>query len=166
MRFSNWVVALALLVWVTAPALIYIPNVEIDPILIYQVQVACDRLESTLRATYGTMSQNDIDYYVKVFAANWFLQQLSNAQALKPYNNVVVGSNNTVSGSHSLIIGNDNMVLGTGNYVFSQNFNSAAAGATGNDLVLDEWLIKLAMLQGFTNFVAYFKNPKSYIYKW
>jgi hypothetical protein len=137
MRFSKWWVTLALLVWVSAPALIYIPGVQIDPVLIYQVQVSCDRLEASLRATYGTISESDIDYYVKTYAANYFLHQLSNAPPLRPYSNVVVGSNNTANTSHSIIIGNDNIVLGTGNYVFSQNFNSVAAGATGNDLVLD-----------------------------
>jgi hypothetical protein len=58
------------------------------------------------------------------------------------------------------------MVLGTGNYVFSQNFNSAQAGATGNNLVLDQWLVKLAMLQDFNNYFNYMSNPHSYIGKW
>jgi hypothetical protein len=80
----------------------------------------------------------------------------------------VVGSNDTLSGNHNLIIGNNNAVLGNGNYVFSQNFNSAAAGATGNNLVLDEWLVKLAMLNDpiTTNFINYMNNPKGSIYRW
>lgn len=166
MGYSKLLALLSLLVFTTAPALIYIPNVQIDPILIYQTQVACDRLQASLRATYGTLRQSEIDYYVKTYAANYFLQQLSNSKPLQPYNNILVGSNNTVSGNKSLIIGNNNNVLGTGNYVFSQNFNSAAAGATGNDLVLDEWLIKLAMLQNLNSFLHYMNSPTSYIYRW
>jgi hypothetical protein len=64
-----------------------------------------------------------------------------------------------------MIIGNSNTVTGSGNYVFSQNFNSAKSGGTGNDLVLDEWVIKLLMLNT-KNYYAYLGNPKSYIYKW
>lgn len=146
MRYSKLLALILFLITISTSALIYIPNVQIDPILIYQTQVACDRLEASLRATYGTINQNALDYYIKTYAANFFLQQLTNSQQLRAYNNVLVGSNNTINGSKSLIIGNNNNVLGTGNYVFSQNFNSAAAGSTGNDLVLDEWLVKLAML--------------------
>lgn len=146
MRYSKLLALILFLITISTSALIYIPNVQIDPILIYQTQVACDRLEASLRATYGTINQNALDYYIKTYAANFFLKQLTNSQQLRAYNNVLVGSNNTINGSKSLIIGNNNNVLGTGNYVFSQNFNSAAAGATGNDLVLDEWLVKLAML--------------------
>lgn len=112
------------------------------------------------------MSENDLDYYVKTYAANYFLQQLSASPPLAPYSNVISGNNNTANSTHSLIVGNNNMVLGTGNYVFSQNFNAAAAGSTGNDLVLDEWLIKLAMLKDVNNYLAYINAPKGYVYKW
>ncbi len=44
MRNIQFFLFLYLLLSAVNPALIYIPNVSIDPILIYQVQVACDRL--------------------------------------------------------------------------------------------------------------------------
>ncbi len=75
--------------------------------------------------------------YSQTYAANYFLQILSNDPQIKPYVNVVVGANNTVNATKSMIIGNSNNVLGTGNYVFSKNFNSATAGSTDNNLVLD-----------------------------
>jgi hypothetical protein len=62
---------------------------------------------------------------------------LTKTEQLKPYSNIISGQNNTVTSSSSLIIGNNNQVAGNGNYVFTSNFNSAAAGATGNDLVID-----------------------------
>lgn len=58
------------------------------------------------------------------------------------------------------------MVLGSGNYIFSQGFNSVQSGVADNNLVLDEWLIKLAMLQGVNNYLAYMANPHSSISKW
>lgn len=105
-------------------------------------------------------------YYSQVYAANYFLQQLSNSSQLKPYLNTIVGGNNTVGGVSNIIIGNSNMVLGSGNYIFSQGFNSVQSGVTDNNLVLDEWLIKLAMLQGVNNYLAYMANPHSSISKW
>lgn len=165
MSFSK-VITLLALVLLGHSALIYIPNLQIDPILIYQTQVACNRLQNNLRATYGTASESAITYYSQVYAANYFLQQLSNSTQLKPYVNAIVGANNTVSGVSNIIIGNSNMVLGSGNYVFSQGFNSSQSGVTDNNLVLDEWLIKLAMLQGVNNFLAYMSNPHSSISKW
>jgi hypothetical protein len=54
MRYSKIAIFLVILLCGVNSALIYIPNVPIDPILIYQVQVACDRLEASLVATYGT----------------------------------------------------------------------------------------------------------------
>lgn len=44
MGYSKVVLLLTLLVWSSMSALIYIPGVKIDPTLLYQVQVACDRL--------------------------------------------------------------------------------------------------------------------------
>lgn len=134
--------------------------------LIFQTQVACNRLQNNLRATYGTASESAIMYYSQVYAANYFLQQLSNSSQLKPYLNTIVGGNNTVGGVSNIIIGNSNMVLGSGNYIFSQGFNSVQSGVTDNNLVLDEWLIKLAMLQGVNNYLAYMANPHSSISKW
>ena len=165
MIFSKVITFLALIL-LCQSALIYIPNLQIDPILIYQTQVACNRLQNNLRATYGTASESAITYYSQVYAANYFLQQLSKSDQLKPYLNTIVGGNNTVSGVSNLIIGNSNMVLGSGNYVFSQGFNSTQSGVTDNNLVLDEWLIKLAMLQGVNNFLAYMANPHGSIAKW
>lgn len=77
MTYSKLLTLLTLLIYVAAPALIYIPNVRIDPVLLYQVQVACDRLQATLRATYGTVNQNDIDNYFKTYVADYFLKKLS-----------------------------------------------------------------------------------------
>lgn len=58
------------------------------------------------------------------------------------------------------------MVLGNGSYIFSSNFNSAAASATDNNLVLDQWLVKLGLLQNFSEFMAYYTYPHSYVYPW
>ena len=165
MIFSKVITLLALIL-LGHSALIYIPNLQVDPMLIFQTQVACNRLQNNLRATYGTASESAITYYSQVYAANYFLQQLSNSSQLKPYINTIVGGNNTVSGVSNIIIGNSNMVLGSGNYVFSQGFNSAQSGVTDNNLVLDEWLIKLAMLQGVNNYLAYMANPHNSILKW
>ena len=141
MIFSKVIPLFALLL-LAQSALIYIPNLQIDPMLIYQTQVACNRLQNNLRATYGTASESAITYYNQVYAANYFLQQLSKADQLKPYLNAVVGSNNTVSGVSNII------------------------SAIDNNLVLDEWLIRLAMLQGVNNFMAYMASPHSSIAKW
>jgi hypothetical protein len=50
--------------------------------------------------------------------------------------------------------------------VFTSNFNSAAAGGTGNDLVVDEWLVKMAMLNDFNLLLDYLNRPTAYIYRW
>lgn len=160
------VLLLALLLWSAWPALIYIPGVQVDPLMLYQVQVACDRLESTLRLNYGTVNQNDLDNYIKTYVANYFLKMLASSPQLAPYSNVIAGTNNTVKAANSIVVGNNNNVVGVGNFVFSQNYNAVAAGNTGADLVLDEWDIKLAMLQDANNFLAYASNPNSYIFKW
>lgn len=44
MGYSKVALLLALLVCSAMPALIYIPGVKLDPLMLYQVQVACDRL--------------------------------------------------------------------------------------------------------------------------
>jgi hypothetical protein len=54
-------------------AVIYIPGVTVDPIIIYQAQTAINRLQANLRATYGTAMQDNFDYYAKTWAANYFL---------------------------------------------------------------------------------------------
>jgi hypothetical protein len=54
MRYSKIAIFFVILICAVDSALIYIPGIPIDPILIYQVQVACDRLEASLVATYGT----------------------------------------------------------------------------------------------------------------
>jgi hypothetical protein len=110
--------------------------------------------------------QNDIDNYVKTFIANYFLKMLASSPQLAPYSNVIAGTNNTVNGARSIVVGNNNNVAGVGNFVFSRNFDAAATGNTGGDLVLDEWNIKLAMLQDANNFLAYLNNPKAYIFRW
>lgn len=55
MIFSKVITFLALIL-ISHTALIYIPNLQVDPLLIYQTQVACNRLQNNLRATYGTAS--------------------------------------------------------------------------------------------------------------
>jgi hypothetical protein len=97
MTYSKLLALLALLIYVATPALIYIPNVRIDPILLYQVQVACDRLQATLRATYGTVNQNNLDNYAKAYVADYFLKKLSASEQLASYKNLIVGANNTVN---------------------------------------------------------------------
>jgi|LakMenEpi03Aug12_release.lakeMendotaPanAssembly.Ray.scaffolds.fasta_scaffold277618_1 hypothetical protein len=147
-------------------AVIYIPGVTLDPMVIYQAQTAINRLQANLRATYGTAMQDSFDYYAKTWAANYFLKQLTQSEQLKQYSNIVSGQNNTVASTSSLIIGNNNQVSGSGNYVFTSNFNSAAAGGTGNDLVVDEWLVKMAMLNDFNLLLDYLNRPTAYIYRW
>ncbi len=137
MHYTKFIVTLALLISAANPALIYIPNIEIDPIYIYQVQVACDRLEANLRATYGMPNENTNKMYSQTYAANYFLQILSNLPEIARYTNIVVGDNNTANTNRSLIIGNNNLVLGTGNYVFSNNFNAANTTSQSNNLILD-----------------------------
>lgn len=44
MGYSKVALLLALLLCSAMPALIYIPGVQLDPLMLYQVQVACDRL--------------------------------------------------------------------------------------------------------------------------
>jgi hypothetical protein len=56
-----------------SPAVIYIPGVTVDPMIIYQAQTAINRLQAGLRATYGTAMQDSFDYYAKTWAANYFL---------------------------------------------------------------------------------------------
>ena len=77
MAYSKTMPILALLIYLTTSALIYIPNVKIDPNLLYYVQVSCNRLQNTLRATYGTVKQNDLVNYYNVYAADYFLKKLS-----------------------------------------------------------------------------------------
>jgi hypothetical protein len=97
MTYSKLLALLALLMYLATPALIYIPNVQIDLVVLYQVQVACDRLQATLRATHGTVNQNNLDYYTKTYVADYFLKKLSASKPLAPYGNLIVGANNTVS---------------------------------------------------------------------
>lgn len=162
----NLFAILLVLLSLCSSAVIYIPEVTVDPMIIYHAQTAINRLQAGLRATYGTAMQDSFDYYAKTWAANYFLQQLTQSEQLKPYSNIIVGQNNTAAATSTLIIGNNNQVVGSGNYVFTSNFNSAAAGATGNDLVIDEWLVKMAMLNDFNLLLDYLNRPTSYIYKW
>lgn len=166
MSFLKGVLSVVLCIIIGNAAVVYIPGVQIDPMLIYQLQATCNILQADLIATYGKSSENDINYYIKTYAVNYFLQQLSKNPNISAYNNIISGSNNTVLGSHSIIVGSNNYVNGSNNYIFSQDFNtSLVGGSTSNSLVLDNWLINLLMLNP-TNFFSYLQAPHSYIYNW
>jgi len=147
MKDSNVFVTFSLLILLINPALIYIPNVQINSLLLYQVQVACDRLETELRTNFGTTLQNNTLLYAKVYLANYFLTQLNTDPAISNFSNAIFGSNNTVNGSKNIIIGDNGTVVGNYNYVFSQNFTTSSVGSSiSNSLVLDEWLIRLYLM--------------------
>ena len=143
MRFSltGLLFAAALLVTQSQQAMIYVPGLPIDPILIFKIQVACDRLENELRATYGTSLQRDFLIYAKIYMAEYFLNKLSKEPNIAQYNNMVAGDNSGAVGEKNIVIGNDNMIVGNSNYVFSKGFESDIP--VDNSLVLDEWLIDL-----------------------
>lgn len=147
MKVSKTFIAFAFFILLINSALIYIPNVSINPLLVYQVQVACDRLETELRANYGTTLQNNTILYAKVYLANYFLTQLNFDPAISNYSNVIFGANNSVNGSKNIIIGDNGNIVGNYNYVFSQNFTTSTVGTSiSNSLVLDEWLVRLYLM--------------------
>lgn len=146
MTYKQTIPLFAVFFLLVSPALIFIPNIPVNQMTLFQVQVACDRLESELRTKYGTLLQDNMLLYAKVYLANFFLQQLSSDPGISSYSNVVFGSNTVTTGSKNIIIGSNGTIVGNFNYVFSQNFNSNAVEgqSINNSLVLDEWLIRLA----------------------
>ena len=80
-----------LMVLQTQQTLIYFPGLQVNPMLIFKVQAACDRLESDLRATFGTSLQNDQILLGKIYLADYYLKALSADPAIAQYNNIIVG---------------------------------------------------------------------------
>ena len=76
MEYSKTMPILALLICLTTSTLIYIPDVKIDSRVFSNVQVACDRLQANLRATYGTVKQNNSVIHNQVSTADHFLKIL------------------------------------------------------------------------------------------
>ena len=157
----NQMACFALFISLISPAYIFLQGVEVDPIILSQVQVACDRLQRTLQTTYGTASANSVNYYIRTYAADFFLKKLSAQPNIAQYNNIIEGGNSTVNGNRNMIIGNNANVNGNSNYVFSNTYANKAGVPTENSLILDEWLIKLALLSDS----KYYSNPKSFIYR-
>ena len=91
MAYSKTIHMLALLIYLTTSAYIYIPVVNIDPLILYSAQVACDRVQGTLRRNYGTVNQNDRLNLRNVKRAYYYLIQLQYSEALRPYRNIIVG---------------------------------------------------------------------------
>ena len=151
----------ALFISLISPAYIFLQGVEVDPIILSQVQVACDRLQWALQTTYGTAAANSINYYIRTYAADFFLKKLSAQPNIAQYNNIIEGGNSAVNGNRNMIIGNNANVNGNSNYVFSNTYANKAGVPTENSLILDEWLIKLALLSDS----KYYSNPKSFIYR-
>lgn len=160
-RILKLVLAL-LLVYSVVPALIYIPDVPVDPMKLYQLQVSCNMLQNRLNLDPTLPKSMAYYYYADTYLANYFLQQVANDPGIANYNNVIFGGNNTAAGNKNIIFGNGNQVFGSNNYVFSQGFNSSSVSNTAisNNLVLDNWLIKL-----YNMYLIPF-NPKLSISQW
>jgi hypothetical protein len=101
------------------------------------VQVACDRLQKALQNTYASASSHAVNYYIRTYAANYFLKQLSAQPQISQYNNLLIGNNSGVNGNRNLIIGNNANVVGNSNYVFSNTYTNTASNPVDNSLVLD-----------------------------
>ena len=145
-----------------SPALIYIPEIPVNPMTLYQLQVACNILEADLNYDPRLPFKYANYYYNDVYLANYFLQQVANDPGIVNYNNILYGQNNGVVGNKNIIFGNTNTVYGSQNYVFSQNFDSSLISNTAisNNLVLDNWLIDL-----YRMYLIPF-NPKLSLSQW
>lgn len=156
------IVLAVLLVCTASAALIYIPDVPVDPMKLYQLQVSCNMLQNRLNLDPSLPKSLAYNYYADTYLANYFLQQVANDPGIVNYNNVLFGSNNTAVGNKNIIFGNQNQVFGSNNYVFSQGFNSSSVSNTAisNNLVLDNWLIKL-----YNMYLIPF-NPKLALSQW
>ncbi len=145
MKINALLTLLALAVLQVFPALIYIPQIPVDPLTLYQLQVSCNILEADLNYNPNLPNRYADYYYGDVYLANYFLQKVANDPGIASYNNVLYGEGNVVTGDKNLIFGDGNSVLGSQNYIFSSNFSSQQVSSTAisNNLVLDNWLIDL-----------------------
>ena len=128
-----------------SPAVIYIPGIPVDQMTLYQLQAACNILQTDLVNNPTLPRSMAYRLYSDTYLANYFLQKVANDPGIASYNNVLVGGGNSVAGNKNIIFGNNNQVTGNQNYIFSQNYNSSSANpdSTNNNLVLDDWLIQL-----------------------
>lgn len=144
---SKIIPALVLLLLVSniSPAVIYIPGIPVDQMTLYQLQAACNILQSDLDNNPHLPQSMAFRFYSDTYLANYFLQKVANDPGIASYNNVIAGGNNAVGGNKNIIFGNSNTVLGHQNYIFSQNFDSTKVSDEGinNNLVLDDWVIQL-----------------------
>ena len=132
-----------LLVWGSSSAMIYIPGVPVNPLTLYQLQVACNILQADLNNFPSLPQAYAYNFYGDVYLANYFLKQVANDPGILNYNNVLYGSGNTASGNKNIVFGNGNQVSGSNNYIFSEGFSSSAvsSGDINSNLVLDNWVI-------------------------
>lgn len=102
-----------------SPALIYIPEIPVNPLTLYQLQVACNILQADLNYDPRLPFRYANYYYKDVYLANYFLQQVANDPGIVNYNNILYGADNGVAGNKNIIFGNGNTVYGSSNYIFS-----------------------------------------------
>lgn len=134
-----------LFIWGSSAALIYIPGVPVNPLTLYQLQVACNILQADLNNYPSLPSTYAYNFYGDVYLANYFLTQVANDPGIVNYNNVLYGANNIAAGNKNIIFGNGNTVSGSNNYIFSSDFNGTAVSSDSlnSNLVLDNWVIQL-----------------------
>ena len=135
---------LVLMVVGISPAMIYIPGIPVDQMTLYQLQAACNILQTDLVNNPTLPRSMNYRLYSDTYLANYFLQKLASDPGIASYNNVIAGATNYVAGNKNIIFGNNNQVNGSHNYIFSQNYNSSSASpdSVNNNLVLDDWLIQ------------------------
>lgn len=63
MKSSLLIIFIANILITIYSAVIYVPGIAVDPLLIYKIQVCCDRLQNDLITTYGTQYESAIRYY-------------------------------------------------------------------------------------------------------
>lgn len=150
------------LIAIAYSALIYIPQIPVNQMNLYQLQVACNILEGDLNSNPNLPQSMAYKLYADTYMSNYFLQMVAHDPAIVNYNNIIYGQNNTISGNSNIIFGGDNTVYGTSNYIFSENFDSTSVSnlPISNNLVLDNWLIDLYKMY----MIAF--NPKLGIMDW
>ena len=117
--FLNGVFLIAVLVGVVSPAMIYIPGIPVNPMSLYQLQIASNMLQERLNQYPHLPQSQAFNMYADVYRTNYFLQKVASDPGIAAYNNVVYGSNNGVGGNKNIVFGHNNNVIGNNNYVFS-----------------------------------------------
>ena len=125
-------------------ALIYVPGIPVDQMVLYQVQAACDNLQEEIEKKFGTAGQNNYKLFIQTYMATFYLKRLAADPGISKYNNIIYGGGNTASGNKNFMIGSSNQVTGDDNFVFSNDFQNNTP--IDNALVLDDWVVKLAHL--------------------